>query len=207
MQSLQQGKDYDSLVPCICINILNFKMFDNTDRVFTRASIREDSSHERLFDELRIQFLELPKFKKKPKTEMTRIERWIALFSDKVSFDEKKEYAMEDPAMNKVLNTYDQFFADPNERYAYLKREIARADYEQAMEHNFAKGKKEATEEHALAFIKAGISRDMVFKILKMSEEKNTEFLSKYKDLKICSITYEGQKTSRHYPPSPYRTK
>ena len=137
MQSLQQGKDYDSLVPCICINILNFKMFDNTDRVFTRASIREDSSHERLFDELRIQFLELPKFKKKPKTEMTRIERWIALFSDKVSFDEKKEYAMEDPAMNKVLNTYDQFFADPNERHAYLKREIARAGYEQAMEHNF----------------------------------------------------------------------
>ena len=109
--------------------------------------------------------------------------------------------------MNKVLNTYDQFFADPNERHAYLKREIARADYDQAMEHNFAKGKKEATEEHALAFIKAGISRDMVFKILKMSEEKNTEFLSKYKDLKICSITYEGQKTSRHYPSSPYRTK
>ena len=113
--------------------------------------------------------------------------------------------------MNKVLNTYDQFFADPNERYAYLKREIARAGYEQAMEHNFEKCKEEgiekANEQHALAFIKAGISRDMVFKILKMSEEKNTEFLSKYKDLKICSITYEGQKTSRHYPPSPYRTK
>ena len=29
----------------------------------------------------------------------------------------------------------------------------------------------------------------MVFKTLKMSEKKNTEFLSKYKDLKICSIT------------------
>ena len=39
--------------------------------------------------------------------------------------------------MVKVLNTYDQFFADPNERHAYLKREIARAVYEQAMEHNF----------------------------------------------------------------------
>ena len=91
--------------------------------------------------------------------------------------------------MVKVLNTYDQFFADPNERHAYLKREIARAGYEQAMEYNFEKGKEEATEEHALAFIKTGISRDMVFKTLKMSEKKNTEFLSKYKDLKICSIT------------------
>ena len=182
-----KGGKYKDLVPCICINILNFKMFENTDRVFTRASIREDSSHERLFDELRIQFLELPKFKKKPKTEMTRIERWIALFSDKLSFKEKMEYAMEDPAMNKVLNTYDQFFADPNERHAYLKREIARADYEQAMEHNFEKGKEEGIEEtiekNAIAFIKAGISKDMVFKTLNMSKKKITEFLSKYKDL------------------------
>ena len=189
MQSLQQGKDYDSLVPCICINILNFKMFDNTDRVFTRASIREDSSHERLFDELRIQFLELPKFKKKPKTEMTRIERWIALFSDKVSFDEKKEYAMEDPAMNKVLNTYDQFFADPMERRAYMRHEIARMDYEQGMKSNFAKGKEEGreetTEEHALVCIKEGLPQEKVFQMFKMSSKQISNFLSKYKDILV----------------------
>ncbi len=87
--------------------------------------------------------------------------------------------------MNKVLNTYDQFFADPNERYAYLKREIARADYEQAMEYNFEKGKEEATEEHALAFIKAGFSKEMVFKTLNMFKENIDNFLRKYKDVLI----------------------
>ena len=87
--------------------------------------------------------------------------------------------------MNKVLNTYDQFFADPNERYAYLKREIARADYDQAMEYNFEKGKEEATEEHALAFIKAGFSKEMVFKTLNMSKESIDNFLRKYKDVLI----------------------
>ena len=87
--------------------------------------------------------------------------------------------------MAKVLNTYDQFFADPNERYAYLKREIARADYEQAMEYNFEKGKEEATEEHALAFIKAGFSKEMVFKTLNMSKESIDNFLRKYKDVLI----------------------
>ncbi len=87
--------------------------------------------------------------------------------------------------MNKVLNTYDQFFADPNERYAYLKREIARADYDQAMEYNFEKGKEEATEEHALAFIKAGFSKKMVFKTLNMSKESIDNFLRKYKDVLI----------------------
>ena len=87
--------------------------------------------------------------------------------------------------MAKVLNTYDQFFADPNERYEYLKREIARADYEQAMEYNFEKGKEEATEEHALAFIKAGFSKEMVFKTLNMFKENIDNFLRKYKDVLI----------------------
>ena len=87
--------------------------------------------------------------------------------------------------MNKVLNTYDQFFADPNERYAYLKREIARADYDQAMEYNFEKGKEEATEEHALAFIKAGFSKEIVFKTLNMSKESIDNFLRKYKDILV----------------------
>ena len=87
--------------------------------------------------------------------------------------------------MNKVLNTYDQFFADPNERHAYLKREIARMDYEQGMKSNFAKGKEEATEEHALAFIKAGFSKDTVFKTLNMSKGSIDNFLRKYKDVLI----------------------
>ena len=87
--------------------------------------------------------------------------------------------------MNKVLNTYDQFFADPNERRAYMRREIARMDYEQGMKSNFAKGKEEATEEHALAFIKAGFSKEMVFKTLNMSKESIDNFLRKYKDVLI----------------------
>ena len=188
-----KGGKYKDLVPCICINILNFKMFNNIERSFTTWNIYETTQQELYSNDLTLQFLELPKFKKKPKTEMTRIERWIALFSDKVSFDEKKEYAMEDPAMNKVLNTYDQFFADPNERHAYLKREIARADYEQAMEHNFEKGidegivigEERANERHALACIKEGLPQEKVFKMFKMSSREISNFLSKYKDILI----------------------
>lgn len=101
------------------------------------------------------------------------------------------------------------------ERHMQIKREIARMDYEAAMDNRFAKGfaegfiesfmekfksvreeaipiaillgeergRDKATEEHALAFIQAGLSKDMVFKTLKMSDEKIAEFLNKYKDL------------------------
>ena len=40
---------------------------------------------------------------------MSRIERWIALLNDKVSYEEKEEYAMNDQAMTDVLKAYDQF--------------------------------------------------------------------------------------------------
>ena len=79
-----KGGKYKDLVPCICINILNFKMFNNIERSFTTWNIYETTQQELYSNDLTLQFLELPKFKKKPKTEMTRIERWIALFSDKV---------------------------------------------------------------------------------------------------------------------------
>lgn len=199
VHSLLKGASYNALVPCICINILNFKLFENIDSSFTTWSIYEKTYHERFSKDLTLQFLELPKFKRKPKLEMTRIERWIALFNDKVSFEEKMEYAMDDPAMTKVLNTYDQFFANPAEVRQYLRQEIARLDYKNAMENREQKGrlegrlegrqegrqegKWEGIESSALAFIKDGLSKERVFKILKMTSEQIAEFLKKHKDL------------------------
>lgn len=109
---------------------------------------------------------------------------------------------MEDPAMIRELNAYDQFF-DPKETHAYLRGELDCMDQDQAEENRFAEdldvkyeyavkralaegaecGKNEATEQNALTFIKAGFSKDKIFKILNMSEEKIAAFLNKYKDL------------------------
>ena len=128
-------------------------------------------------------YIELPKFKKKPKAEMSRIERWIALLNDKVSYEEKKEYAMNDQAMTDVLKAYDQFFSDPAVRHMYLRREMARMDYEVAMENRAERARQETTEKNALACIKEGIPKEKVFKIFKMSDQEISDFLNKYKDL------------------------
>ena len=61
----------------------------------------------------------------------------------------------------------------------YLRREMARMDYEVAMENRV----KRARQEDALAFIKKGLPKDMVFETLKMSDQEISDFLNKYKDL------------------------
>ena len=175
--SLKAASNYKALVPCICINILNFTLFEKKAHPFTTIILDDPETHERFLKDLSMIYIELPKFKKKPKAEMSKIERWIALLNDKVSYEEKEEYAMNDQAMTDVLKAYDQFFSDPAVRHMYLRREMARMDYEVAMENREERTRQEC----ALAFIKKGLPKDMVFETLKMSDQESSDFLNKYK--------------------------
>ena len=84
---------------------------------------------------------------------------------------------MNDQAMTDVLKAYDQFFSDPPAvRHMYLRREMARMDYEVAVENRVER----ARQEDALACIKEGIPKEKVFK---MSDQEISDFLNKYKDL------------------------
>ena len=101
------------------------------------------------------------------------------------------EFAMNDQAMTDVLKAYDQFFSDPAVRHMYLRREMARMDYEVAMENRetigeergLKRGIKKTLEQCALACIKEGIPKEKVFKMFKMSDQEISDFLNKYKDL------------------------
>ena len=75
------------------------------------------------------------------------------------------------------------FFSDPAVRHMYLRREMARMDYEVAMENRAERARQETTEKNALACIKEGIPKEKVFKIFKMSDQEISDFLNKYKDL------------------------
>ena len=89
---------------------------------------------------------------------------------------------MEDPAMIRELNAYDQFF-DPKETHAYLRGELDCMDQDQSEENRFAKGREQATEQHTLACIKEGIPAEKVFRMFNMSSREISNFLNKYKDL------------------------
>ena len=82
----------------------------------------------------KIHFLEIPKFINKPVKEMTKMERWMAYFSDKLNVAEKEELAMSEAAIGSAYDATLAFFQTPEERLKYLNRQMAIMDYQSGLE-------------------------------------------------------------------------
>ena len=59
---------------------------------------------------------------------MTRIERWLAYFSNKLNAKELEELGLKEPMIQNAMNASDTFMNDISERLAYLNREMALSD-------------------------------------------------------------------------------
>ena len=79
---------------------------------------------------MELHFLEVPKFQKKPVSEMTSVERWLAYFSNKLDAKEMEELAMNEAAIQTAMDAAAIFMQNKQERLDYLNREMAIWDYE-----------------------------------------------------------------------------
>ena len=85
---------------------------------------------------MELHFLELPKFVKgvqKPIREMTKMERWMAYFANRMNQSEKEELAMSEAAINNAYDATGIFLQDKAERLKYINREMALMDYRSGM--------------------------------------------------------------------------
>ena len=129
LMNLNKGEKYQDLKPAITINILRYNIFPE-DSFHSMYSIYNMETHRRLNEDMELHFLEVPKFKKKPISEMNRMERWLAYFSNKLNQQEMEELAMNESAIQTAMNAAAVFMQNKEERLKYLNREIAIIDYE-----------------------------------------------------------------------------
>lgn len=129
LMSLGSGGLYQDLRPSITINILRYNIFPG-EPAHSMYSIYNMETKRRLNKDMELHFLEVPKFQKKPIKDMTRIERWLAYFSNKLNEKELEELAMNDASIQTAINATSIFMQDSTERQAYLNREMAIMDYE-----------------------------------------------------------------------------
>ena len=148
VMSLAAGQNYRDLKPVITINILAFNMLPQKDP-HAMYGIYNLKTGDRLLKDLELHFLEIPKYAdlpKKPVAEMTRMERWLAYFANKLNQQEKEELAMSDTAIYDAMQAAKLFLSSDAERHAYMNREMAimdrKAQFEAAREDGFAKGSK-----------------------------------------------------------------
>ena len=106
-------------------------------------SIYNIETGRRLNEDLELHFLEIPKFQKKPIGEMTRMERWLAYFSNKLDAEEMEELVMSDATIKKAVNDTDIFMMDFEERLKYINRQMAIMDYNTDMRVSREEGREE----------------------------------------------------------------
>ena len=186
--SFSKGKVYTSLLPCICINILDFIEFKEEPEAFISLGIYS-KRQKRYMKDLSLHFLEIPKFQKKE--HMTRIERWLAMFSKKLTFKEKEAIARKDPIMKDVIDSYDLFFSDDKEKHNYINREMEILDYNSSMmsykkegrEEGIKEGIAQEKENNFVALAKDGVPSATILRALKVSKEELAAILKRHPEL------------------------
>jgi len=129
LMNLAKGGKYQNLKPSITINILRYTIFPG-EPAHSMYSIYNIETDRRLNEDMELHFLEVPKFQKKPVSEMTSVERWLAYFSNKLDIKEMEELAMNEAAIQTALDAAAVFMQNKKERLDYLNREMAILDYE-----------------------------------------------------------------------------
>lgn len=157
LMSLPAGKTYRNLKPCITINLVNFSFLPQEDPHAVYGIYNPTNEHQ-LTKDLAIHFLEIPKYakqEKKPITEMSKMERWLAYFANQLDRKGKEELAMSEAAIQNAMEAARIFLNNTAERRLYINREMARMDresqLEEAHEEGLKEGHKEGLEEGAIS--------------------------------------------------------
>lgn len=140
---LKEGENYLQAKKCVCINVLDFKLFE-CDEYHSEFMSLEKTRHELLTDKMDIHFLELPKVNKisKESNKSNSLELWMQLFKA----DSKEELDMlsaTTDAIRTSVNIIYDLSEDEKIREYVRQREKAAFDYGADMANAKAKGKYE----------------------------------------------------------------
>ena len=196
LMSLPAGKTYRNLKPCITINLVNFSFLPQEDPHAVYGIYNPTNEHQ-LTKDLAIHFLEIPKYakqEKKPISEMSKMERWLAYFANQLDRKGKEELAMSEAAIQNAMEAARIFLNNTAERRLYINREMARMDresqLEEAHEEGLKEGHKEGLEEGAISNTIHNLNNLMDTMNLSLSEAMDALRVSK----NLRPIIYEKMK-------------
>ena len=158
--SLPAGRLYQNLKPAITINLLSYSALPQKGP-HSMYSIYNMKTGDRLNRDMELHFIEIPKYRNdgKKANDMTRMEKWLNYFANKMTEQEKEELAMSEAAISNAMKAARQFLASTEERRQYLNREMAIMDYNSLMESSRQQGLEQGLEQGIEQGIEQGESR------------------------------------------------
>lgn len=113
---LDKGEKYPLLNPAIAVTITDFMLFKKSEKVINKFVFKEEEKNFECLDkELRLIFVELPKFKKSLSELESLSDKWIYFLKEASSLDEIPENLGEVSEIEKALNIAEQINMTPEE--------------------------------------------------------------------------------------------
>ena len=121
---IQRGEDYYRLRPAYVIEVMDFNFIPDSSHYISDAQPIVSATGKPFTEDMRLFFIELPKWNALKRKASNSLERWIAFFANKNSA-EVEEYAMLDPNIHAALEAEKRFIANPDQMRDYWQREKA----------------------------------------------------------------------------------
>jgi predicted transposase/invertase (TIGR01784 family) len=174
---LKDGKDYKLLNPVIALSVLDFVMFEETDKVVTYFKMIEKNEFIEYQDsDIELIFIELPKFKKSLEECKDILDKWIYFIKNAGSM----EYIPKnmEPQIVDAFEVVNQCNMSPEEYelqekrmdFIRVQRDIEDTGFykgydkglEKGIEKGIEKGEKKAKLEMAKKLLRAGVDKKIV---------------------------------------------
>ncbi|MDY0404867.1 Rpn family recombination-promoting nuclease/putative transposase [Virgibacillus sp. 179-BFC.A HS] len=193
----EKGMAYKELRPVIAINILNFDVFEQTERFHTSYYLYDDEDQAKLTNVMEFHFIEMGKLIKDWKADKLNpwnsiLARWLLLLgmvdsrNDKVYDDiyqELEEIAMNDESLRETLKSWEELSMEQEQREAYegrLKRILdeeaakreAELNLQEAKQKAKQEGELEAKEAIARRLLSKGLNIDLVADATGLTQDK-----------------------------------
>ncbi len=188
---LKESDKYNELNPVICVNILDFILFEDLKKAhscFLPTEINDTDYV--LTDDFQIHFFELPKMDLEKETLSNRLEKW-AFFLKKEGLQTEEEkmkiLIKNDPVMEHAHNSYERFAADDELLQVYEAREKRLHDeatrlsdameegMQKGMEKGIEKGSLRKAKDAAIVLKNANVSVNIICKSTRLSEKEIEE--------------------------------
>ncbi|KEF39465.1 conserved hypothetical protein, putative transposase or invertase [Schinkia azotoformans MEV2011] len=200
---LQKRMAYKQLRPVIAINILNFNLFDQTERFHTSYHLYEDIEQFKLTDVMEFHFLEMPKLIRDWKQDKLDpwndlLARWLLLLgivdhrNGEVYEDiykELEEIAMKDETLKQAFQGWDALSATQEEVLAYEARlkqvmdeEAARIEAMLREKEAREEGREEGREVERRKMIKKMLQQGLELKQVAIIADTTVEVVKKISD-------------------------
>lgn len=161
---LNAGDEYSELKQTICINLINFNLFDCED-YHSHFKIMEQERHDQLTDKFAIHFFELKKIGKCKKNKP--MEDWLNLINAET---EEELMAVQQntniPEIRETIVMLRQLSADEQVRQQAFYREKQLQDEANALKHARSEGKAERDAELAAKWRRMGYTEEQIKELL-----------------------------------------